>query len=378
MTRANPTEAEPTALGDLPNRDQLLQNPVEHIDIKATDVRPMVDAFGKMAFSSRDLHRAATIYNHMLEDTDCAVILCLAGSLVSAGLKHMIVDLIEHNMVDAICSTGANLVDQDFFEALGYRHYIAEDLYKSGVYDDHLREAMIDRIYDTFIDENELRVCDDLCRDIANDLEHRPYSSREFLHEMGKYLENNGGPKGDGRSIIYECYKRQVPMFVPAFSDCSAGFGLIQHQKARLEAGESQMLTLDSARDFLEFAYVKDEHPTTGLFMLGGGVPKNFAQDIAVAADIFGKDVSMHKYAIQVTVADPRDGALSSSTLKEACSWGKVDMAEEQMVFSEATLAAPLIAGYAYHSGSWKNRRALELGRIIDKHVKPRATAGVS
>ncbi|MEL7238609.1 MAG: deoxyhypusine synthase family protein, partial [Planctomycetota bacterium] len=95
MTRANETAANPAPLGGLPDKASLLSDPIQHIDIKATDVRPLVDAMGKMAFSSRDLHRAATIYDHMLADTDCAVILCLAGSLVSAGLKHMIVDLIE-------------------------------------------------------------------------------------------------------------------------------------------------------------------------------------------------------------------------------------------------------------------------------------------
>ena len=92
--------------------------------------------------------------------------------------------------------------------------------------------------------------------------------------------------------------------------------------------------------------------------MLGGGVPKNFTQDIVVCAEVLGHDAPMHKYAVQVTVADVRDGALSSSTLKEASSWGKVDTMYEQMVFSEATLAAPLIVGYAYHKGSWKKRTA--------------------
>ena len=100
--------------------------------------------------------------------------------------------------------------------------------------------------------------------------------------------------------------------------------------------------------------------------MLGGGVPKNFVQDIVVAAEIItDQDVAMHKYAVQITVADERDGALSGSTLKEACSWGKVDTVYEQMVFSEATIAFPLMAGYAYHKGSWKGREGKRLNRLI-------------
>ena len=100
--------------------------------------------------------------------------------------------------------------------------------------------------------------------------------------------------------------------------------------------------------------------------MIGGGVPKNFAQDITVAADIMGFEARMHKYAVQITVADVRDGALSSSTLKEANSWGKVDSVFEQMVYAEATVAVPLIAGYAWHKGSWKSRAARQGNRVLD------------
>jgi deoxyhypusine synthase len=101
--------------------------------------------------------------------------------------------------------------------------------------------------------------------------------------------------------------------------------------------------------------------------MIGGGVPKNFAQDTVVAGDYLGFDVGMHKYAVQITVADDRDGALSGSTLKEANSWGKVDQGAEQMVYAEATVALPLIAGYAYHRGGWKNRPAKNYTAFLDK-----------
>ena len=355
MSRSKETAADYAAPSPLPAKAELLNEPVEHLDLKSFDPRPIVDAMGPTAFTARDLNRAARIFDKMMADTECVSILCIAGSMVSAGMKHVFVDLIESNMVDAIVSTGANIVDQDFFEALGFQHYIAPEHYKSGMYDDGLREMMVDRIYDTFIDEEQLRVCDDLCGEIADGLEMRPYTSREFIQHLGKYLDDHG-VKGDGRSVVHSCHKKGVPIFVPAFSDCSAGFGLIQHQKRRREAGEKTMVTIDSVRDFYELCEIKDRNPATGLFMIGGGVPKNFAQDCAVAADIFGKDPTMHKYAVQVTVADVRDGALSSSTLKEACSWGKVDVAEEQMVFSEATVALPLIAGYAYHAGNWRAR----------------------
>lgn len=376
MSRSKETQANYGPPKPLPPKPQILSETIRHIDITQHNVVPLVDAMAGLAFSSRDLNRASRIFDKMLADTDCAIILCLAGSMVSAGLKHVIVEMIEGNMVDAIVSTGANIVDQDFFEALGYKHYVAPEEYKSGMYDDGLRELMIDRIYDTFIDEEELRVCDDTVRDICNELEPRPYSSREFIWEMGRWLENNGGVKGDGRSVVHSAFRKGVPIYVPAFSDCSAGFGMIQHQKQRIEAGESTMLGHDSARDFYELCLIKDRYDATGLFMIGGGVPKNFAQDIAVAADIFGKEPSMHKYAIQVTVADARDGALSGSTLKEACSWGKVDIAEEQMVYSEATLAVPLIVGYGYHKRNWENRKERRLAGLVEQHLRQAVAAG--
>ena len=349
----------------MPTKKELLQHPIQHIDIKQHNVVALVDAMQHTAFSSRDLYRAASIYERMLRDKECGVILCLAGSLISSGMKQIFVDLIRNHMVDAIVSTGANIVDQDFFEALGYKHWIADDLLKQGTEDSMLRELMIDRIYDTLIDEEELRICDDTTRIIADSLDPRPYSSREFIRAMGAYLEAEGKTpaKSGVDSIVYSAYQNDVPIFCPAFSDCSAGFGLVAHQHARQDKPK---VSIDSAKDFYEITQLKIANPSTGLLMIGGGVPKNFAQDIVVAAEILGVDAPMHKYAIQITVADVRDGALSSSTLKEASSWGKVDTVWEQMVYSEATLALPLITGYAYHKKAYETRQGRRWARLLE------------
>ncbi|HOJ19408.1 MAG TPA: deoxyhypusine synthase [Ignavibacteriaceae bacterium] len=338
------------------NKKDFLAEVVQHIDIKKFDVVPLVDSMEKMAFQARNLNRAARIYDMMLKDKDCAVILTLAGSLFSAGLKKVVHDMIINNMVDAIVSTGAIMVDQDFFEALGFKHYIGSPFSD----DNQLRDLMIDRIYDTYIDEEELRICDDTTGKIFDSMEPKPYSSREFLYEFGRYLEQNGGPKVDD-SVIYAAYKKNVPIFVPAFSDCSAGFGFVVHQTNHPE----KHVSLDSAKDFLELTKIKLNTKESGIFMIGGGVPKNFTQDIVVAADILQENAPMHKYAIQITVADERDGALSGSTLKEASSWGKVETTYEQMVYAEATIAMPLVAGYAYHKGNWKNRPAREFNKLF-------------
>jgi len=253
-------------------------------------------------------------------------------------------------MVDAVVATGASIVDMDFFEALGFRHYQAQ----SDVDDRRLRELYIDRIYDTYIDEEELQAVDHTIAEIADSLPEGPISSRAFIAAMGRWLAE-GGAKKEG-SLIAECHEHGVPIFVPAFSDCSAGFGLVKHQVERMKAGRGHV-SIDSVADFRELTEIKIEAGSTGLFMVGGGVPKNFAQDTVVCAEILGhEDVEMHKYAVQITVADVRDGACSSSTLKEACSWGKVDVTLEQMVFAEATTVAPVMVSDVYHRGAWRNR----------------------
>ena len=168
-------------------KKDLLSTPVVPIDIKAFDAGPILEAMGKTAFQARNLHRAAEIYLEMLED-DCAVILTLAGSLVSAGQGLIVHDLIRKGLVDVIVATGANIVDQDFFEALGHRHYQGDPRAD----DEALRRLWIDRIYDTYIDEEELRHTDYTVAEIADGLEPRPYSSREFIWHMGRYLAERG------------------------------------------------------------------------------------------------------------------------------------------------------------------------------------------
>ncbi len=327
-----------------------LNKTIEHISMETSEIEELVESYGSMAFQSRNLYNSARIYVDMLADRDCAVVATLAGSIFSAGLKRILFEMVHNNMVDIIVSSGDLIVDQDFFEALGYRHYMGD----VAVDDEALRKSHVDRIYDTYIDEDELRVCDETITKIADSLEPKPYSSREFIKEMGRYLDKNAKHR---ESVVLEAYKKNVPIFVPAFSDCSAGFGLVMHQSKRPQ----KHVSIDSAKDFLELTKLKMAVKDTGLFMIGGGVPKNFAQDTVVAAEVLGKEVPMHKYAVQITTADERDGGCSGSTLKEAHSWGKVDDKRTQMLYAEATLVVPIIASYAYKKGAWKNRTGMNL-----------------
>ncbi len=335
-------------------KSDLLSKEVEHIDITSFDARKIVSSMEKMSFASRETANAANIYNEMIKDKDCTIFMTLAGSTSAAGCMHIYRDLVKYNMVDAIVATGASIIDMDFFEALGFKHYQGSQ-YQD---DTELRNNYIDRIYDTYIDEEELQMCDKTIGEIADQLEPKSYTSREFIKEIGKYLKTNAKKKD---SLIEVAYDNNVPIFCPAFTDSSAGFGLVMHQ----ERNPKNHITIDSVREFRELTEIKIKSKGSGLFMIGGGVPKNFIQDTVICAELLGKDVDMHKYAVQITVADSRDGACSSSTLKEASSWGKVDIAKEQMVFAEATSVLPLIASDVYHKGEWKNRERKNFSKIF-------------
>src|SRR6476469_1785811 len=128
---------------------ELLSSPVEHIDITKFDARPLIDAMGKMSFTSRDLARATGIYNQMLEDKSCSIFLVIAGSTSAGRCMDLYAELVRSNMIDGIVATGASIVDMDFFEGLGHKHYQALEIPD----DDTLRSLSIDSIYDTYIEK---------------------------------------------------------------------------------------------------------------------------------------------------------------------------------------------------------------------------------
>ena len=336
------------------NKKSLLKSEVEHIDITSFDSRKIIESMKKMSFTSRDTAKAAEIYNEMIKDKNCSIFLTIAGSTSAGGCMNLYSDLVKYNMVDAIVATGASIIDMDFFEALGFKHYQGNQFQNDKI----LRDNYIDRIYDTYIDEEQLQMCDKTICEIANKLPPKTYTSREFIKEMGKYLKKNAKKKS---SLIEVAYDHNVPIFCPAFTDSSAGFGLVMHQ----EQNPSKHITIDTIREFRELTEIKLKSKDSGLLMVGGGVPKNFVQDTVVCAELLGKKVGMHKYAIQITVADTRDGACSSSTLKEASSWGKVDTSKEQMVFAEATSVLPLIASDVYHQKLWQNRQRKNFSNLF-------------
>lgn len=339
------------------DKRDFLAETIKHIDITSFDASPIIEAMRNMAFSSKDTAAAADIFSRMIRDDRCTNILTLAGSTSAAGCMQVYVDMVKYGMIDVIVATGAAIVDMDFFEAIGFKHYKGSP----AVDDGKLRDLSIDRIYDIFIDEEELQQCDLTIKAIADSLEPRAYSSREFIREMGRYLSRHAEKSN---SLVQVAFEHNVPIFCPAFTDSSAGFGLVKHQVDN----PNRHVVLDAIKDFYELTKIKIAAKHTGVFVIGGGVPKNFAQDTVVCAEMLGHKVPMHEYAIQITVADVRDGACSSSTFKEASSWGKVDRRHEQMVFAEASTVLPLIVSYVYHQGDWNNRTAKDWAIYLDDH----------
>ena len=330
--------------------DHSLKKTVEHIDITKYDVTDLVNELRSTSFTSREIYNACQLYKQMLEEEELTVILTIAGSTQAAGCLKLYRDLVRYNMVDIIVATGASIIDMDLFEGLGNKHYIGS----SKADDNILREEFIDRIYDTFISEDDLKQVDNFIAEFANKISDTTMSSREFLNKLGWHLRTSN-------SLVQECYKEDVPIFCPALNDSAAGIGLLMHQTNNPDSH----LVIDSIKDLRELTYLKVEMQNTGLFMVGGGVPKNFAQDIVVAAESIGHRVPMHQYAIQLTVADVRDGACSSSTLDEASSWGKVDNSNTPMVYGEATSTLPIIANYAYNNVNLENRKRRKLHELF-------------
>ncbi len=182
------------------NKKTFLEKPVEHIDITSFDSRKIIESMSKMSFTSRDTAKASSIYNEMLSDKNCTIFLTLAGSTSAAGCMKIYSDMIKYNMIDVIVATGASIIDMDFFEALGFKHYQGSQ-YQD---DSQLRENYIDRIYDTYIDEEQLQLCDKTICTIADSLEPKSYTSREFIKEIGKYLKTDPDRYSDLLSELYD------------------------------------------------------------------------------------------------------------------------------------------------------------------------------
>jgi deoxyhypusine synthase len=345
---------------------QVLSRPVRPArlerDLRVSD---LVEQMAGMSLQARNLGNCAQVIRRMLEDPDRpTVFLGLAGPLIAAGLRRVIRDLIVHNAVDVVVSTGGILY-QDAYQARGFRHYQGTP----EADDPALRRLRVNRIHDTYVDEDKFWETDLWCGLLADRLPPGPHSSRDFLETLGGELE-------DGESILYQCHRLGVPVFAPALNDSSIGIGLTEHHHRAVLADRAPLM-IDSIRDNYELTQIVAQSRKTAAIYVAGGVPKNYINDSIVMSYIFGRERG-HSYAVQVTTAVTQDGGLSGSTLSEARSWGKIKAdADTAMAWVEPSVSLPLLAGYVLGRRLGEKRPRLRFSwegeRLRRMRVGPRA-----
>lgn len=279
------------------------------------------------SFQGRRLARAAKIWTEAL-DEDISVWFGLAGAMIPAGMRKVITALMEKGLIDIVVSTGANLY-HDFFETVGECHYIGSP----HVDDEKLRAVKVDRIYDTYADEDRFFQVDRrIAKWAVETLENRPYTTREFMKLLGE--EAGRRSKGE-EGILSTAARLGIPVFCPAVGDSSIGIALSEMERK---------VQFDVIGDVEETALLAMEK-TSMVIYVGGGSPKNFIQQTEITNIVHGRPVEGHRYAIQFVVDAPQFGGLSGCTFEEAVSWGKIAVdAKSVTVLCDATIALPLVA----------------------------------
>jgi deoxyhypusine synthase len=340
-------------------KDGLLEKPIGQIvPSEIRSVADLVRAYSGMSIQARNVGRCYEVLEAMMKDEDRpTVFLGLAGPLIAGGLRQVIREMVEHRLVDVVVSTGA-IMYQDIYQARGYQHFagsIEAD-------DTALRDLLIDRIYDTYIDEIGVGKTDSWLGLIADELEPGPWSSRQYMNEVADRLE-------DTNSIVATCRKHGVPIFVPAINDSSIGIGLTEHHH-RCVRYDKPGIQIDSIQDNYELTQIIVKSPATAAIYIAGGVPKNYINDSVVMSYIFNREDHGHRYALQTTTAVVSDGGLSSSTLDEAQSWGKLTKtASRAMAWVEPTVSLPLLVTAALQDDLAASRKRLKWtwdGQILE------------
>jgi len=279
------------------------------------------------SFGAGRLASACDVFENMLRDEKCTVFLAVAGAMVPAGLRATITDLIRKRLIDALVSTGANMV-HDLIEALGGHHYqghwFVDDylLYKYHIY----------RIYDIFVPEEDFVKADEalikMFDEIATKNEGKPLSTNELMWEVGRRLQ-------DSNSIVRSAYEAKVPIFLPAMRDSEFAYIHRVHQNRNKK---EKALMVDAFREVPELLDITSRSERLGMVVLGGGVPRNSVQHAALMT---GKGLD---YVVIITTDRPEPGGLSGSTIEETISWGKVKYkANKVMVIGDALVAFPIM-----------------------------------
>jgi deoxyhypusine synthase len=326
-------------------KSKFLRHPVQHLNLKRIEsLLDLVKGFQYTSFQSRNVFKCFDVFRKMLDDPACVIFLGLSGAMIPGGMRRVIRDMIEMKLVDVVVSTGANMF-HDLFEGFGYRHYVGSE--ESD--DNALRKHRIVRVYDALMDDDEINRVIHLLSRIPDELEEKAVSSRRYLEVLGRHIMDEG-------SILKTACRYGVPVFIPALSDSSIGIGLtFLHVQKKVPF---EGLVIDQIRDSFEIAQLKKLAPITGAIYIGGGVPKNYIQQLGPVSELLFQKESGHRYAFQVTTDDPKWGGLSGCTFEEAKSWGKIEKGSNYAaLYMDATVAIPLLVGAILQEGKVSRKR---------------------
>lgn len=333
--------------------NKYLKTKVRAIEVKKKPLSQLLREMGQTGFQGRTLAEVVDVWEKMARDPKTTIILGYAGSLSTTGQWKIINWLIENRLIDVLVATGANL-SEDIVEAMG-RTYWKGSQWADDV---DLLKHDINRYYDVYGTEIDYMDMTEMIADFY--LKHlKPetdYSSRQLFYLFGQWLAKKGI-----KSIVATAAKYGVPVFCPAIVDSPYGdAGLIAKS-------QGFRLILDNMKDYTEFMSMGEKIKQTGVVYIGGGVPKDFIQLLAVTSNLMypnreipGREATItraardkkymeayysHKYAIQITTDSPQWGGLSGCTFEEATSWGKEDInADKVQCYCDATIALPIVS----------------------------------
>ena len=329
------------------------------LDPKMT-IEDLVEVFASSGFNGRQLGDAAKLYAKMIKE-DATICLTVAGAMTPVGFGGIIKTLIERGFVDWIVTTGANVYHEDHFAwglPIKQGNFNVDDM--------KLFENEIVRIRDVYIKFYEtLEVEDQIIQKMfGKDFPDESFTTAEFCNLMGKISKEKA--KYPEKSFVTTAYEYDVPVYISTIKDSSLALNLAVHRLA------GKKYNLDFVREILEQAAIVYDSKKSGILELGGGVPKNTAQQTGPLLDqILRRNDGGQDYIIQITDARPDTGGLSGATLQEGKSWGKVQHAHEGMVtvYADATIAFPILALYVLSNQKSRKPKRIykKIGKLYDK-----------
>lgn len=342
-----------------PVRDRL--RPIYPLDLSKTrSIDALVRAMGETAFTGRQVGDAADVLEAMARDKDCFVVMTLSGAMTVAKMGLIFCDLMESGVVNAVVSTGA-LMAHGLVEATGRSHFRFEEGKMS---DRELFHAGYNRVYDSLEPEVNLDHVEEVVEQVLDGWDADEVVSSWRLHQrIGEYLLKNT----KGRGILKTAFERNIPVFVPAFTDSELGIDFALHRRKRERDGRPY-LRFDPYDDFEQFSQMMFSKKKWGILTIGGGVPRNWSQQVGVFAELLARrenikmPLKRYQYGVRICPEPVYWGGLSGSSYSEAVSWGKFVPPEEggrfAEVFDDATVVLPLVAGAVLERlGYFKKRR---------------------